>query len=292
MATVIATINLKGGVGKTTTTIAVGEILAGDFRKRVLLVDLDPQTNATVMLIGEKRWKDLNDEGRTLAQLFKNALDPESQPFDLESTLQRKASGVGEVRTLSLLPSSIDLIEVQDRLASMPSGRFYAKNPTDILRRAIRPVIDEFDYVLIDCPPSLGIVTLNGLRMSNWYLIPTIADELSTYGIPQIKTTVKDFSETVGEPIEPLGIVITKYRTQSTVHRAQARLLRDNEDVPVFDTVVPESNDLAAAAVERRTVSTLRQRYGYAGQYDAYRAIAEELLQRVGDDAVQARSAV
>lgn len=78
MARVIATINLKGGVGKTTTTAALGEFMAAEFGQRVLLVDLDPQTNLTTMMIGEERWRELNELGRTLATLFHRAVDPDA----------------------------------------------------------------------------------------------------------------------------------------------------------------------------------------------------------------------
>ena len=214
MSTVISTINLKGGVGKTTTTVAMAEILSGEFRKRVLVVDLDPQTNATVMLMGEKQWEKRNRQGRTLAQLFKDALieEPSDRSFDLDATIVRRVSNVREVRTVDLLPSSIDLIDVQDRLASMPSGRYYSNVPTDILRRAVSSIIDEYDYVLIDCPPHMGIITLNGLRISTGFIVPTIPDVLSTYGIPQIITRVDDFSSNIGEEIEVMGIAITKFR--------------------------------------------------------------------------------
>jgi chromosome partitioning protein len=281
MAHVVSFINLKGGVGKTTTTVAVAEFLAAEFGKRVLLIDLDPQTNATVMLIGEEKWRQLNDQEFTLARLLKDALvEPHERRFDLNQTLQRGVSNVGDVTTLSLLPSSLDLIDIQDRLASMPSGRFYAGNPIEILRRAIRPIIDEFDYVLIDCPPSLGIVTLNGLRMSSGYVIPTIPDVLSTYGIPQIVTRVREFSETIGETIEPLGIVISKYREQSTVHRNQTQRLGSGNDAPLFDTILPENNQIASAA-EFKPVSTLRQKWGYQGQADRYHSLAQEIISRV-----------
>ena len=281
MATVISTINLKGGVGKTTTTVAVTEMLSAEFGKKVLLIDLDPQTNATTMLIEESKWKDLNRNGYTLAQLFKDALDPDNKKFDLEKTLQRCVSNVSDVQTLSLLPSSLDLIDIQELLATMPSGRFYAENPIDILRRAIRPVMDEFDLVFIDCPPSLGIVTLNGLRISNSYIIPTIPDVLSTYGIPQIVSRVGEFSRTIAEPIEPLGILVTKYREQSTVHRNQLKLLQSGKEGRPFKTVIPENNQIAEAA-EFKPVSTLRQKWGYQGQFEKYRALAKEILERLG----------
>jgi chromosome partitioning protein len=131
MATVICTINLKGGVGKSTTTVAVGEFMAHAFRKRVLIIDLDPQTNATTMLIGEERWEELNKKGHTLAQLFEDALNPDAagHRFALDKTLQRDVSNVRDVRGLDLVPSSLELIDVQDRLVTMPTGRFYSNNP-------------------------------------------------------------------------------------------------------------------------------------------------------------------
>ena len=280
MTTVISTINLKGGVAKTTTTVALAEILSGEFHKRVLLVDLDPQTNATAMLIGDEKWGQVNEEGRTLAKLFSDALrEPEERSFDVEATLIRETTRVDAVRSLSLLPSSLDLIDVQDRLGSMSSGRFYAENPTNILRRAVAPLLSQFDFVLIDCPPNLGIITLNGLRLSQGYIIPTIPDILSTYGIPQIIKRVSEFSETISEPIEPLGVVVTKYRTQSTVHHSQLRVLQQQRDASLFKTRIHEGNALADAASSTR-VSTLRQKWGSDG-FQAYRSLAEEILGRI-----------
>lgn len=283
MTTVIATINLKGGVGKSTTTVAVAEMLSATFRKKVLVIDLDPQTNATVMLIGEEKWRTLNDEGKTLAQLFKDALEPDGKEklFDIDKAIQKRVSNVADVQTLDLLPSSLDLIDVQDRLAGMSSGRFYAENPTDLLRRATRSVLDKYDVVMVDCPPNLGIITLNGLRISNGYIIPTIPDVLSTYGIPQIVKRVGQFSDTVSENIEALGIVISKYRAQSTTHNNVLRQMKRKSDAPLFETIIPE-NDKAADAAEYTPVSTLRQKWGYQGQYDRYEALTKEIMARAG----------
>lgn len=283
MTTVIATINLKGGVGKSTTTVAVAEVLSATYRKKVLVIDLDPQTNATVMLIGEEKWRTLNDEGNTLAQLFKDALEPDGKEklFDINKAIQKRVSNVDDVRTLDLLPSSLDLIDVQDRLAGMSSGRFYAENPTDLLRRATRSILDNYDVVLVDCPPNLGIITLNGLRISHGYIIPTIPDVLSTYGIPQIVRRVGQFSDTISEDIEALGIVVSKYRVQSTTHNNVYRQLKRKSDAPLFETIIPE-NDKAADAAEYTPVSTLRQKWGYKGQYDRYEALTKEIMERAG----------
>src|SRR5713226_6936328 len=110
MTNVVATINLKGGVGKSTTTVAVAEMLSAEFHKRVLVIDLDPQTNATTMLIGEDKWHELQAKEHTLARLFKDALAPDDKKFDLAATLQHKVSDVSAARTIDLLPSSLDLI--------------------------------------------------------------------------------------------------------------------------------------------------------------------------------------
>lgn len=280
MVQVVATINLKGGVGKTTTTVGLAEFLSAEFNKKVLVIDLDPQTNATTVLIGEERWGQLNDAGHTLVSLFKDALRNDDDPshFNLDATLQRQVSPVDEVRSVDLLPSSLDLIDVQDRLASIPPGRFYSNNPTDLLRRAVRPIVKNYDYVLVDCPPNLGIVTLNGLRLSDGYIIPTIPDVLSTYGIPQVQTRVKAFADSIGETIHELGIVVTKYRAASTVHKSTLKRLQDDPQLPaVFDTVIPEGNAIAASA-EFASTATLRQKYGYQPGYDVFRQLAQEFI--------------
>ncbi|ROQ98135.1 chromosome partitioning protein [Streptomyces sp. 2132.2] len=283
MAYIISTINLKGGVGKTTTTVALAEFLSAEFHKRVLVIDLDPQTNLTTVFIGEERWKQLNDKDRTLSTLFKDALRPEEEEprFDITTALQRRVSPIDEVRRVDLLPSSLDLIDVQDRLATMSPGRFYSNNPTDLLRKAVKPIIDDYDYVLVDCPPNLGIVTLNGLRISDGYIIPTIPDVLSTYGIPQIQQRVRAFADGLGETITEIGIVVTKFRKASTVHTNTVRRLKDDPQLPaVLSSYVPEANQIAASA-EHVAAGTLRQKYGYQGQHDILRALTEEFISLV-----------
>jgi chromosome partitioning protein len=289
MTYVVSTINLKGGVGKTTTTVALAEFLSGEFGKKVLVVDLDPQTNATTVLIGEKRWEKLNAAGHTLATLFQDAMRPESDPekFDIDKTLQCQVSPVSAVGTVDLLPSSLDLIDVQDRLASMPSGRFYASRPVDLLHKKVKPLLKDYDYVLVDCPPNLGIITLNGLRISQGYIIPTIPDVLSTYGIPQIQKRVADFAADIGDDIVELGIVVSKYRTGTTVH--ENTLARMQADVvsgklpSIFEAMIPEANQ-AAAAAEHVKVSTLRQKYGYAGLFPIFEELTQEFVERCEEE--------
>jgi len=288
MAHVISTINLKGGVAKTTTSVALAEVFSAEMHKKVLVIDLDPQTNATIMLIGENKWLELNKQGLTLAQLFKDAMEPDDKKFNLNATLQKNVSDVQGAGSVDLLPSSLDLIDVQDRLASAPSGKFYAVNPVELLWRAVKSKLDEYDIVIVDCPPNLGIVTLNGLRLSDSYIIPTIPDHLSTYGIPQIVTRIEEFAQAIGEDITPLGIVATKFQVNSTVHNTVLHQLRKDSNVPdVFKTVIKQTNiSSAAAEFSAHGKRTLRQKYGSdpSGLTSTYIQLAREIWDTLEDE--------
>ena len=278
-AKVISFINLKGGVAKTTTTVGTATVLAGEKGKKVLVVDLDPQTNCTTMLIGENTWKKLNEQGYTLSTLFHDALE-ETSNFNLSKTLQKNVSGITNVKTVDLIPSSLDMIDLQDKIVQIPQGKFYANNPIEIIKRALKPIINNYDYVLIDCPPNMGIITLNGLRISDGYIIPTIPDVLSTYGIPQIINRVNKFSENIGEDIACLGIVATKVREQSTLHGRTLKTLQLEKDAPLFDTIFYENNQMGEAA-EYNPVNTLRQKWGYQGQFNRFNDFADEIIAKM-----------
>ena len=181
-----------------------------------------------------------------------------------------------EARTIDLLPSSLDLIDVQDRLASVPSGRFYSVNPTELLWRAVKSHLDDYDIRNVDCPPNLGIITLNGLRMSDGFVIPTIPDVLSTYGIPQILSRVEQYAKEIAESIEPFGIVVTKFQANSTVHHNTLKQLKSKSTPTVFDAIIPQSNQFAGAA-EYSPNRTLRQKWGY--QQSGGQSLADKLAE-------------
>lgn len=285
MTYVISIINLKGGVGKTTTTVAMAEVLAGEFNQRVLVIDLDPQTNSTTMLIGEQAWKSANLAGHTLAPLFKDSLRPEGDAptFDLEKTLYREASPIAAVRTLDLLPSSLDLIDVQDDLAAARGGRYHTDRPVDLLHKATAGLVPEYDYVLIDCPPNLGIITLNGIRMSHGYVIPTKPDILSTYGIPQIMNRVSGFADSLAQRVVPLGTIVNMYRLGTKVHENTISALnRDVETgkVPkLFRAKIPYGSAVEEAA-EFVATNTLRQRWKPGSLYGQLQDLTLELTER------------
>ena len=283
MTTVISTINLKGGVGKTTMTVALGEFLAMEHNKRVLIIDLDPQTNATVTLIDENDWAKRDVEGKTLLRLFKDKVEKKSE-FNLAKTIVKSVSKIGNgIHNLDLLPSSLGLIEIQDQLPMIPSGNFFVTSPVSILFDAVSGILEQYDYVLIDCPPNLGIITLNGINFSDYFLIPVIPDILSTYGIPQILDRMKSFRrEKRSDSPKPLGIVISMYRSQSTLHATVIRDLKNkasNGTYPrVFDTVIPLTSRAADAADFSASANTLKQQYGYGRSYENFSELTKELL--------------
>ena len=279
MARILATVNLKGGVGKTTTTAALGEFLSAEFGKRVLLVDLDPQTNLTTMMIGESRWQKLNIQGLTLATLFGEAVEPRGEVFELDRAIQRDVSSIRAAREVDLLASSLDLMEIQEGLSFQHYGDPGSTRPIDILRTALSRVVRNYDYVLIDCPPNLGMLTRNGLRLAQGYLIPTIPDILSTYGIPQLQSRVQDFAIKYDHPLKEVGLVVTKYRAASQVHRDTVNFLqRDRRIANVIPAFIPEANQIASAA-ENTNQRTLKGKYGQ--QFDALKNLTADVLTAV-----------
>jgi chromosome partitioning protein len=124
----------------------------------------------------------------------------------------------------------------------------------------------------------MGPITLNGLALADGYVIPTIPDVLSTYGIPQIQRRVKEFSDEIGRQIVELGVVITKYRSNSTVHQSTVMKLRRDPSIQnVLPTYLHESNSIAGAA-EFRPYGTLKTKYGTHGQFDQFRGIAHNIM--------------
>ena len=277
MAKVITTISLKGGVGKTTITAGIAEFMSAEFGRKVLLIDLDSQINLTTMMISEEHWFDLNKKGLTLATLFKDAVEGTSN-FDIQASIQQSVSPVKKVTGVDLLPSSLDLIGLQERISALRVNEGSPTSAVDILGKAIDPVSAYYDYILIDCPPNVGPITLNGLAMADGYIIPTIPDVLSTYGIPQIQSRIKEFGGELGRKIVELGLVITKYKSNSSIHRTPIRnLRRDPEIQNVLPVYLAESNSIAASA-QFEPYGTLKTKYGNAGQFDQLREITKTIM--------------
>lgn len=266
MSKVISFINLKGGVGKTTLLVATAEILAKEHNKKVLVIDLDPQTNATVMLVSQENWKEANRNNRTLHQLFLDEVEG-TEAFNIEKSIMKNVSNISNgIENLDLLPSSIDLIDIHDEV----SGLNVKNRVVKILKKKIESLENRYDYILVDCPPNLGAVTMSGIYLSNYYIVPVIPDTLSTYGLTQVikkinmkAREIKRFDEKYD--IKPLGIIINRYRDNKPYNRIAASLgvKSSNGEIPkLFETRIGVKSQFSNISDIEKDKSTIRQKYG------------------------------
>lgn len=217
MAKVIAIANQKGGVGKTTTTINLGACLAVA-EKRTLLIDFDPQGNASVGLgLDKESFADLN---------IYHALIGECP---LEETLR-----VTELPNLLISPSDNNLAGAEIELV----GALARENK---LKIALAPLMDKFDYILIDCPPSMGLLTVNALNVADAYLIPMQTEYFSMEGLTQLLANVRLIKGSLNPKIELEGVLLTMYDARSNLHKQVADEIRRHFGAKVFQSVIPRN---------------------------------------------------
>ena len=222
---VISLINLKGGVGKTTSAVNIASTLAqkqvtirGKRRPAsVLLIDLDPQSNASLTLLSKEEYNKLDQEDKTLYQLFKHEIDRDDSEelFDL-SEIRIKPF---EELNLELLPSSVKLIDIQDKL--LEYKRYYL-SATDILCNSLNNLknLDKraYTHIIIDCPPSLGLTSLNGLSCSDYYIVPTLLDAYSHWGLDKIKERIDKLKTcNTSCELEMLGVLYSNVDVRSKI---------------------------------------------------------------------------
>jgi chromosome partitioning protein len=294
MGKVISFINLKGGVGKTTTTVALAEFLTYEFKKKVLVVDLDPQTNATILLIKQDIWQEANENNRTIHQMFFDELN-KTKSFNIKNSIIQKTSNIkGGNAQLNLLPSSLDLIDISDRLSELDTNHETNSHSIPILSKHLtRDLIDSYDYVLIDCPPNLGLITLNGIYVSDYYIVPVIPDILSTYGIPQILAKIESSKRMIQRlntsyNLSELGLIVNKMIKKSGMHKRTFSDLQSRQNLPrnnasyvpkLFESVIYQRDSSSNIADFDQPISTLKKKYG--NNYVDYKNLTLEFINRI-----------
>ncbi len=256
MSRIYAFANQKGGVGKTTTAVNLGACLAAA-GQRVLVIDIDPQTNATISL---------GLDHRSLSQSIYDALVAESPLADLILQVTPRLP-------LYVVPSSPELAGAEIELVGL-RGR------ETRLRTALRPVRDQYDYIFIDCPPSLGLLTVNALSAAHGVIIPVQCEYLALEGLTQLMTTINLVRRSLNPALRVRGLLMTMYDGRANLSQQVVEQIRQHFPGQVFQVVVPRSVRLSEAPSYGQTILT------YAPKSPgglAYQALAMELI--AGDSA-------
>ena len=223
MGKIVSFSNQKGGVGKTTTCVNMAAYIAAE-GKKVLLVDMDPQGNATTGLGFSKS---------SLEQsIYSVLIDDEKALENIMPT---------EVENLDLLPSNIDLAGAEVELV-------YKKNRERVLKNALEEIRSRYDYILIDCPPSLGLLTINALACADSVIIPIQSEYYALEGLSQLMNSISLVKQHLNAGLEVDGVVLTMYDSRSLISKQIAEEIKKFFTKRLFEIVVPRNVRLVEAS--------------------------------------------
>ena len=222
MGRIIAIANQKGGVGKTTTAINLSACLA-DKGKKVLAVDMDPQGNMTSGL------------GLDKESIEKTVYDMIIGESDIEEVLQKEA-----MENLDVLPTNIDLSAAEIQLIDVENKEF-------IVRNSIQKIRDNYDFVIIDCPPSLSMLTINAMTTADSVLVPIQCEYYALEGLSQLIHTVELVKDRLNPDLEIEGVVFTMYDARTNLSLQVVENVKDNLQQNIYKTIIPRNIRLAEA---------------------------------------------
>lgn len=252
MGRVIAVANQKGGVGKTTTAINLSACLAEKGQK-VLAIDMDPQGNMTSGL------------GIDKDEVEKNIYDLMIGQAGVDEVLQKEA-----IENLDVIPTSIDLSAAEIELIGVDDKEF-------IIRNAVQPIKDDYDYIIIDCPPSLTMLTVNAMTTANTVLVPIQCEYYALEGLSQLLHTINLVKNRLNPELEMEGVVFTMFNSRTNLSLQVVENVKDNLNQTIYKTIIPRNVRLAEAPSHGVPINIYDPKSAGA---ESYRLLADEVMHR------------
>ena len=270
--TTISFINMKGGVGKTTSVVEIAALLATEHRKKVLVIDLDPQTNATLSLITLDKWEQIKDTATIADVLGMNrGASSRDEEFDIKDAIIKNAGGI---RNLDLIPSHLELTFLDLDLGPVPARESILKNKID------ESDLD-YDFILIDCPPNLTLAPQNALIISDYIIVPVVPEIFPAIGLPLLVNRVRKWKKSFKDcNVDFLGMIFTKVDGRYSIHAEQMDALRRKKVIHTFSTIIPQNTDIQKAVAKSKPATLV---YPHCTGIESYRTLVKEIIRKIAE---------